>query len=177
MMKNKQYKLVVLVIIFLVFCFIFQLEDENTIILEIDANEKVLLESIIDRYLDKNIKDNTSNRNFFYQKDGVLTFFEYKLLGIDQSKIYIWLIKADYSNIAGSINRQNLVSLPFILKYRKNSSNISIIGYAFPRDGMKYGKDIIRLFPRDIIDVFPQDEEKIILEESLNYKASEKLNK
>lgn len=178
MIKNKKAKLACLLLV-LAICmiFIFAYKKEKRFMLELNNSDILLLEERINKYIDEKNKNNKFSRNFFYHKEGVITLCEFKILGMDQSRIYLWLIKAEYCKADENIKQQNIISLPFVFKYKNKSDDIVITGYAYPRDGSSYGKDITRLFPTAIIEKFPDYEEIISLNENLEHKAFEKLNK
>jgi hypothetical protein len=149
-------------------------KKENNIILGFNISEKAKIESKIDNFLydqiDKNIRGTE-----LHHADENKTFFVYKLLGMDNAHIYIWIQKAEYRMIDGTPNHFNASSLPLVLNYK--NKNIAIIDYEIPEDGVNAGKSCSTLFPSIIREQFPNNEETTKMQNDLNYKVDHYYNK
>ena len=149
-------KIVVLVILFctiIILAFVLSKNGSHEIFKITENDEKVILE-----YLDKKTNDIAKPI-----KSNDKMYSAFKLLGTDQYKIYIWLVKMEYTKIGKQVsNEGNAVSVPVVLKINKNNKGISIISHKYPEDGASYGKNIKSLFPSNI--KFPDYEDKAKLE-------------
>lgn len=179
MIKKENLKLLLIclfcfIVIFLFLIKIFIGREENNIIIEISMSEKAEIESKIDNFLYDQIDKNESGTEF-HHADENKTFFVYKLLGMDNSHIYIWILKAEYRLIDGTPNHFNASSLPLVLNYK--NKNISIIDYEVPEDGVNSGISCSALFPSIIQEQFPNTEETTKLNNDLNYKVDHYYNK
>ncbi|KAA5806606.1 MULTISPECIES: hypothetical protein [Thermoanaerobacterium] len=108
-----------------------------------------------DKKIILNYLDTKTNDIAYPNKEKMYSAFE--LLGTDKDKIYIWLVKEEYIKTGTNLERGQGVSLPVVLKIKKNSKGISIISHDFPKDGVNYNKDVKKLFPANIR--FPNNEE------------------
>jgi len=145
-------------------CNLTKTDATNT--LKITQNdEKVVLE-----YLD------TKTNDIAYSGRGKM-YSAFKVLGTDQDKIYIWLVKVEYFNIGDNITHEggDAVSVPVVLNIKKIDKGITIISHNFPEDGTNYGKSVKRLFPPNI--KFPDYDEKIKLKEVTKVRAEEDFKK
>ena len=94
----------------------------------------------------------------------------FKIIGTEQDKIYIWLVKKEYFKKEGLsyLEDGSVVSLPVVLYAKRNESGISVIGHKFPPDGVDYGKKVTRLFPPYIRKEFPDyDVKDKLIEDTL----------
>jgi hypothetical protein len=150
------------IIIFFTGCNSTKAEATNN--LKITRNdEKVILE-----YLDMKTKDiANSSKGKMYST--------FKLLGTDDDRIYIWLVKKEYlkkegQNTPGS---GSVVSLPVVLFVNKGEKGISITSHNTPPDGANFGKAVSRLFPTNIREKFPDSDAKDKLVETTLIRATE----
>lgn len=128
---------------------IFEKYDKNdTVVLSEDMSEMKItaMQNSIDEYISGQIKENKQG-TFFYHGAAENPACAYKIIGVDSTRIYIWIY-------------YHRNSMPIVLKYSSADSYILITGHIHGRDGRFYRKDIITLYPQVIIDNFPTAEEK-----------------
>lgn len=99
----------------------------------------------------------------------------FKLLGTDQDKVYIWLVKLEYFKVGNKITHEDgdAVGTPVVLYIKKNDKGISITKHKYPEEGEYWGKSVKRLFPPNIR--FPDYNDKVNLEKITKSRAEENL--
>lgn len=141
MNKKIIFIICMLIIIVIVFIFTFMNKDSTNISEISKDDEKQILE-----YLDTKTNDISRPSK---GKNGKL-YSSYKLLGIEQNKIYIWLVKEEY---VGDKSIGNVVACPVVLYVKKDNHKILIKKHSFSEDGINYGKSIQKFFPENIREI------------------------
>ncbi|GKX31551.1 hypothetical protein SH1V18_40310 [Vallitalea longa] len=139
---NKKFVFVFIIIVMFIFILTLFINNDSTTISEISQNdEKKILE-----YLDTKTNDISSpSKGKMYSS--------YDLLGIEENKIYIWLVKEEYITKDHAESKGNIVACPVVLYATKNNNNELLIeNHNFPEDGKNYGKNLKRFFPENIIE-------------------------
>lgn len=126
-------------------------------------------ENIIYDYLDNKTND------LAYSKRGKM-YSAFKVLGTSQDKLYLWVLKREYSKVGKTFPDGDAVSVPVVLSVIKIGNNLIIISHKAPEDGDNYGKSLKKLFPSNIH--FPiSNDDRNYLEEATRIRAEEDLLK
>lgn len=103
-------------------------------------------EKIIQQYLDTKTNDISST------KSGKM-YSAFILLGTDNDKIYVWMLKEECIKVGSGVIITNGVSSPLVLYVKTGEYGIKIKSHKSPKDGEGYGKSIKKLFPQNVIDL------------------------
>ncbi|WP_055666207.1 hypothetical protein [Desnuesiella massiliensis] len=103
-------------------------------------------EKIIQQYLDTKTNDISST------KSGKM-YSAFILLGTDNDKIYVWMLKEECIKDGSDVIMTNGVSSPVVLYVKTGETGIKIKSHKSPKDGEEYGKSIKKLFPQNAIDL------------------------
>lgn len=101
-------------------------------------DEKIILE-----YLDTKTND-------ILAPLGEKMYSAFVVLGTDNNKIYIFMLKKDFIKHGNEMISNGGVSTPVVLSVETSDGKIKITGHKFPRDGEEGSRDAKRLFPRNV---------------------------
>ncbi|MFL0247109.1 hypothetical protein [Candidatus Clostridium stratigraminis] len=104
-------------------------------------DEKIILE-----YLD------TKTNDILAPLGGKL-YSAFTVLGTDDNKIYILMLKEEFIKHGNEMIQNGGVSAPMVLNVQTNDGKIKIIGHKYPRDGEEGSIDLKRLFPKNVRNV------------------------
>lgn len=99
-------------------------------------------EVTIQEYLDAKTNDISAP----YQGGKMYSAFE--ILGADNNKIYVWMLKSEYLRQTNELT--NGVSVPIVLCIEAKGDKIKIKNHKCPKDGIEYGKSLRKLFPQNV---------------------------
>ncbi|MGH4117390.1 hypothetical protein [Clostridium sp.] len=97
-------------------------------------------EKIILQYLDTKTNDINEAR------EGKM-YSAFTVLGTDEDKIYVWVLKEGYFIEEGKLSVESGTSLPVVLYIKNGKNGIRIKSHKYPDDGMGYVKSLKKLFP------------------------------
>lgn len=135
-MDKKNY-LIISIIIIIIVAFLVYNEWGNSIEIT-KTDEKIILQ-----YLD------TKTNDINIAREGKM-YSAFTVLGTDEDKIYVWLLKEGYIKEEGKLRVESGISLPVVL-YTKNGKNgIEITNHEYPEDGIGNEKSKKKLFPYNV---------------------------
>ncbi|MGD1838427.1 MAG: hypothetical protein ACPKPY_10275 [Nitrososphaeraceae archaeon] len=163
---NKKFIFIFIIIVIFIFILTLFVNNNSTNISKISQNdEKEILE-----YLDTKTNDiSAPSRGKMYSS--------YDLLGIEENKIYIWLVKEEYIILRDHVeSKGNIVACPVVLYATKNNNKLLINNHNYPEDGKNYGKSLKMFFPEKIIDKIDHTVTDKLLE-NIKIRAQEEFKK
>lgn len=129
---KKNYLIISIIIIIIAFL----VYDEFDNSLEITKTD----EKIILQYLD------TKTNDINVAREGKM-YSAFTVLGTDEDKIYIWLLKEGYFKEEGMLRVESGTSLPVVLYIKNGKNGIEITNHKYPEDGIGNEKSMKKLFP------------------------------
>ena len=125
-------------------------------------DEKIILE-----YLDTKTNDISA-------PSGGKMYSAFDVLGTDDNKIYIWVVKEQFiKHDSEMIQGTGGVSLPVVLNIKTIDGKIKVIDHKSPRDGNEGAKDIKKLFPENVRNLMNKNNNERVtrLEEFIRNRA------
>jgi hypothetical protein len=161
-MKRRSFVLLLLSILFVLGGCNSTPEDSSNIIKITQADEK-----IIEEYLDKRTNDISTPYG------GGKMYSAFNILGTDDNKIYVWMLKSEYLKQTNELT--NGVSVPIVIYIETKGDKIEIKNHKCPKDGVEYGKSLRKLFPQNVRDEIENNHNEFIqhLEEIIKNRVKE----
>ena len=162
-MKKRFFVFILLLSIFFILgnCNSTPKDSSNTLkITEVDKK-------IIQEYLE------TKTNNISAPYNGGKMYSAFKILGTDNNKIYVWMLKHEYLKQTNELTGG--VSIPLVLYVKTKGNNIEIKKHKYPKEGEEYGRSLTKLFPENVREEMNSNPNELAhqLQEIINNRVKE----